>query len=178
MKKIPSIFISFFSLITIFLTVFSVSAFATDPGMTLSKTTLSVSEAGTASTFTLALTSQPTGSVTFSVTNPSPTQMSVTPLFLTFTGENWSTPQTVTVTATNDTKADGNIPVAVVLSVLDATSDDTFDSVPDSTVNVTVIDDDSCSLTITETNGSTMVTEAGTTDTFTVKLGSGRLPML
>ena len=118
MKKIPSIFISFFSLITIFLTVFSVSAFATDPGMTLSKTTLSVSEAGTSTTFTLALTSQPTGSVTFSVTNPSPTQMSVTPLFLTFTGDNWSTPQTVTVTATNDTKVDGNIPVAPPVTTL------------------------------------------------------------
>ena len=172
MKKTPSVFAGFFTVITIFLTVFSVSAFATDPGMTLSKTTLSVTEAGTSTTFTLALTSQPTGSVTFSVTNPAPTQMSVTPLFLTFTGDNWSTPQTVTVTATNDTKVDGNTPVVVVLSVLDATSDDAFDSVPDSTVNVTVVDDDSCSLTITESNGTTMVTEAGTTDIFTVKLGS------
>ena len=172
MKRNSSIFAGVFAVITLLLSALSLPAFAADPGVILSKTTLSVTEAGTSNTFTLALTSQPTGSVTFSVTNPSPTQMSVTPLFLTFTENNWSSPQTITVTATNDTKADGNTPVAVVLSVLGATSDNAFDSVPDSTVNVTVVDDDACTLTITETNGSTMVTETGTTDTFTVKLGS------
>ena len=107
MKRNSSIFAGVFAVITLLLAALSLPAFAADPGVTLSKTTLSVTEAGTSTTFNLALTSQPTGSVTLSVTNPSPTQLSVTPLFLTFTGDNWSAPQTVTVTATNDTKVDG-----------------------------------------------------------------------
>lgn len=59
-----------------------------------------VTEGGATDTYTVKLGSQPTASVTVSVTPNS--QVSVNPTSLAFTTANWSTPQTVTVTAVND----------------------------------------------------------------------------
>ena len=148
----------------------SLVAIAQSAGVTVSKTVASPTEAGTADSFTVVLDSQPATSVTFSVTNSAPTQLTVSPLYLTFTSANWDTTQTVTLTATNDTTGNETASATVTLSVLDATSDDTFDSVPDVVVNVTVVDDDFCGLKVLQSNVSTGVTEAATTDTFTVAL--------
>ena len=57
----------------------------------------SVAEGGATDTFTVSLKSQPSANVTITL-NPG-TQVTVSPSPLTFTAGNWSTPQTVTVTA-------------------------------------------------------------------------------
>ena len=49
-------------------------------------------------------------------------------------------------------------------------SDNNFDAVADQTVSVSTTDDDVAGFTIVELEGSTSVTEAGSTDTFTVVL--------
>ena len=161
-----------FTALSMLLNSHSLVAIAQSAGVTVSKTVASPTEAGTADSFTVVLDSQPATSVTFSVTNSAPTQLTVSSLYLTFTNANWDTAQTVTLTATNDTVADETTSATVTLSVLDATSDDAFDSVPDTVVNVTVVDDDFCGPKVVESNGSTGVTEAATTDTFTVALGA------
>jgi hypothetical protein len=62
---------------------------------------------------------------------------------------------------------------------MDATSDTAYAEVADKVIAVSVADDDVCGVVVVESNGSTMVTEAATTDTFTVALehspaGDGR----
>ena len=56
--------------------------------------------------------------------------------------------------------------------MVDAITDDDFDSVADQTVSVATADDDVAAFTIAETSGSTGVDESGNTDTFTVVLNA------
>jgi hypothetical protein len=164
--------IAFMAVFATLLGAWPLAAAAQSAGVTVSKTVAAPTEAGTVDSFTVVLDAQPSTSVTFSVTNSAPTQLTVSPLYLTFTNANWDTVQTVTLTAINDTTGNETASTTVTLAVLDATSDDAFDSVPDTVVTVTVVDDDFCGPKVVESNGSTGVTEAATTDTFTVALGA------
>ena len=132
----------------------------------------SITEGGTAGSFTVSLGAQPTTPVTVSVASSDTLQATVSPAYLTFTSDNWSANQTVSVTAVDDTTADGDKTVSVTLSVMDATSDTAYAEVADKVIVVSVADDDVCGVVVVESNGSTMVTEAATTDTFTVALGA------
>ncbi len=57
-------------------------------------------------TYTVVLTMQPTADVTVTVTVPSGEDFTVNPSPLTFTDQNWDTPQTVTVASSADTDTD------------------------------------------------------------------------
>ena len=160
------------TVISALLAVYSLPVNAETPGIGVSKPTATVSEGGTTDWFNVWLGTQPATSVTLSVVNSATTQLTATPLYLTFTGSNWNTPQAVTLTATNDTADDGDTTATITLSVLDGASDDAYDTVADAAVTVSVSDNNTCGLTIVESNGSTGVTEAATTDTFTVALGA------
>ena len=70
----------------------------------------------------------------------------------------------------DDDIIDGTQNSTITVSIIDGISDDAFDSVADQTVSVTTADDDVAGFTVTETEGSTGVTEAGSTDLFTVVL--------
>ncbi|MCJ8281167.1 MAG: hypothetical protein MJK14_15135 [Rivularia sp. ALOHA_DT_140] len=129
-----------------------------------------VTEAGSTDTFTVVLDTQPTEDVVIEITNPDTTEATVSTNSLTFTAANWDTPQTVTVTGVDDPLVDGNQTTPLTLSVDAPNSDDNFDSLSDQTVNVITVDDDSAGFTVTESDGNTTVTEAGSTDTFTVVL--------
>ncbi|HKO48042.1 MAG TPA: Calx-beta domain-containing protein, partial [Polyangiaceae bacterium] len=59
-------------------------------------------------TFTVALNSQPSDEVTFSVTSLDTSEGTVSPATLKFSTGNWKTPQVVTVTGVNDDLADGD----------------------------------------------------------------------
>ncbi len=153
----------------------TVSVMTTDndaSGFTITQTggSTSVTETGSTDTFSVVLTSQPTSNVVLSVTSGDTTEATVSAPTLTFTPANWNIPQTVTVTGVNDLLDDGDIASTVTLSVVDASSDNTYDPLADQTVSVTTIDNDASGFTIAQTGGSTSVTEAGTTDTFTVVL--------
>ena len=71
-------------------------------GLELSETALAVSEGGSA-TYTVALATQPTGQVTVTVGGTGGTDLSVDTSSLMFTVDDWSTAQTVEVTADEDT---------------------------------------------------------------------------
>ncbi len=73
-------------------------------GVTLSTTTVTVAEDST-STYTVVLDTQPTGNVTVVITDPANTVITADPAQLTFTPDNWVTPQTVTVSALVDPDA-------------------------------------------------------------------------
>ena len=70
-------------------------------GLALSRTDLIINE-GSTGTYTVVLTSQPTNDVTVSVDDHPPGRATVSPTSLTFTADNWNTPQTVTISSTED----------------------------------------------------------------------------
>ncbi len=76
-------------------------------GVEVSATTLSVSEGGTA-TYTVALESKPTDTVTVALSASGDADVTVSPSSLSFITENWSTAQTVTVSAAPDAAARGD----------------------------------------------------------------------
>ena len=70
-------------------------------GLALSRTDLIINE-GSTGTYTVVLTSQPSNDVAVSVDDHPPGRATVSPSSLTFTADNWSTPQTVTISSTED----------------------------------------------------------------------------
>ena len=72
-----------------------------DGGLTLSRTDLEIDE-GESGTYTVALASQPAADVTVEISQRPTGRATVSPASLTFTADNWNTPQTVTITSTED----------------------------------------------------------------------------
>ena len=74
-------------------------------GVTFSRNTLTVPEGGTA-IYTVEMDTRPLATVTMTLTRTGDNDLTVHPTTLTFTIGNWNTPQTITVTAAEDTDAD------------------------------------------------------------------------
>ena len=142
-------------------------------GFTIAETegSTGVDESGSTDIFTVVLNAEPSSNVVLDITSSDTGEATVTSS-LTFTAANWDTAQTVTVTGVDDDLIDGTISSSITVTVNDGSSDDNFDAVADQTVSVTTTDDDVAGFTIAETNGSTSVTEAGSTDLFTVVLNA------
>ena len=127
-------------------------------------TTLSVTE-GTDGTLAVNLTAQPTGgNVTVALTKSGSADVSLSPASLTFSGSNWNTAQTVTVSAAEDDDA------AVDKATLSlGASGANYDGVSAS-VKVDVVENDTVGLT-TNPSSDFGLTE-GTSSTFTVRLAT------
>lgn len=117
-------------------------------------------------TFTVMLNKVPASNVVINVASSNTADLTVSPATLTFTPANWSTRQTVTVTAVADQIVETREPVNVTLSVNDATSDDTFDPAPDQVLPIWLFDNPrrNESLIVVETGGDSWVAEGGKTD--------------
>ncbi|MFA8433533.1 MAG: choice-of-anchor D domain-containing protein [Marinifilaceae bacterium] len=141
-------------------------------GFTLAETDggTEVSETGTTDTYTVVLDAQPLSNVVLNVVSGDVNEVTVDKASLTFTNTNWNTPQTVTVTGVNDYLIDGSQSSVITIGVNAASSNDAFDGVLNQIVNVSTTDDDVAGFTLAETDGGTTVSEAGTTDTYTVVL--------
>jgi large repetitive protein len=134
-----------------------------------------VSEAGTQDSFTVMLNGEPASNVVLTVTSLDVSEVTASPATLTFTPANWALAQTVTLTGVDDPFVDGNQITQVIVSVNAALSDDAYDAVADVTVEVTTTDDDGAGFTVTESGGTTEVTEAAGdrhTDSLSVVLTS------
>lgn len=105
------------------------------PGVTLSSMTLAATEGGATGSYTIVLTSAPASNVSVTV-NPN-AQVSVSASTLTFTPANWSTAQTVTITAVDDAAVEGAHTGTIAHGV--GSADPAYNglSVPSVTVNVT-----------------------------------------
>lgn len=113
------------------------------PKIIVSKTALTMGENGGTGTFTAKLNVAPVSDVQVAVTSSSVADGTVAPALLTFTKTNWDTEQTVTVTGVNDNVVNNpNDTANIVLSVVDANSDDQYDAATDSTVVATFTNDD------------------------------------
>ena len=70
-------------------------------GLALSRTDLLINE-GQSGAYTVGLTSQPAADVSVAIGQRPPGRATVSPTSLTFTADNWNTPQTVTISSTED----------------------------------------------------------------------------
>ncbi len=108
--------------------------------ITVSPSGITVAENAGSDTFTVVLGAQPTSDVVIDLTSVESEEATVSPAQLTFTSLSWNTPQIVTVTGVADTFV-SNDSTDIMVSVNDATSDDSFDGLGD-TVEVTLVDDE------------------------------------
>ena len=116
-------------------------AVLTAPGVTLSKTALTVTEEdATGDSYTVVLDTLPTASVVVTVAGHAGTDVTATSTTLTFTTGNWSTAQAVTVTAAGDMDTTNDM---VTLTHSAASTDSDYGGIAIADVTVTVADDDS-----------------------------------
>ena len=126
--------------------------------------------AGRTDTYTVVLESRPTHDVTVTPT-PSSARVTVSGP-LTFTPVNWQTAQTVTVTAVDDDLVNVAADLRVSIAHAAVSTDPRYQGFDIGSVTVTITDDDSVGLTLTRTGDGTVVTDDGSTDTYSIVLNS------
>ena len=134
------------------------------PGVTVTPGSLTVAEGGTG-TYEVALPTQPTGNVTVAIRSDN-TEVTVSPASLTFTDTTWDAAQTVTVSAARDTDT-----VDDVVTLTHDPSGADYASVSDTTLTVTVEDDDLQPVTVSFGAATYAVAEGGSV-TVTVELSA------
>ena len=136
-----------------------------DDAVTITPTTLTVAENAGTATYTVVLNKAPTANVTVTPTSSDPAEATVSGA-LTFTGKNWNTAQTVTVTGVNDTSVTPAGQTATITHTVSNTGG--YTNVPAPDVAVTLPDDDA--VTITPTTLTVAENDAATISTYTVVL--------
>ena len=117
-------------------------------GVTLSKSSVSVREDGGRDSYSVTLGSQPTGNVTITAESGDRFAADVSPASLTFTPDDWDTPQTFRVHGVND---DLDNPNDRFTRIEHAASGADYDGVEIGSVAVSVQDDDNATPTPTPT---------------------------
>ncbi len=124
----------------------------------------SVSEAGlTSDSFTFALASQPSGTVTVAIASTNG-EVTLSTTTLTFTTGNWATPQTITVTAADDMDLEGPHTDLVTFTLTNPGG--TYDGLAVSGVTVNITDDDVPTSTVALVNEFVADHTGGDTEAF------------
>ncbi|MBD2694917.1 DUF4347 domain-containing protein, partial [Anabaena catenula] len=141
-----------------------------DPGVIITQSGGStyVTEGGGTDSYSVVLNAQPTGNVTVAINKG--TQLTTNVTQLVFTSQNWNVAQTVTVTAVNDNVAEGYQNTTIQHTA--TSTDSKYNGIAVSAVNVGITDNDIAGVNITQSGGSTYVTEGGATDSYAVVLKS------
>jgi glucose/arabinose dehydrogenase len=105
-----------------------------------------VVEGGSSDTYSVVLNTKPTANVT--VTLQKDSQVSVDKLSLTFTPNNWNMPQVVTVSAVDDTVAEGTHVSTINHTV--SSSDTAYNKINTSPLSVSIIDNDVVAISFTK----------------------------
>lgn len=142
----------------------------TPPGVTVTESdgATSVIESGTTDTYTIVLNAAPSSNVTIAVSPDAYSTVSTSSIV--FTTSNWNSAVTVTVSAVNNSIAEGTHTSQVTHT---ATSGDSgYNAITVSSVTASVTDNDTAGITVTQVGGTTAVTEGGVTDDITFVLTS------
>jgi len=122
-------------------------------------------EAGTTASFTVALSSAPTASVSIAITSTDVDENTVSPSSINFDADNWNTAQTITVSGVDDAIDDGDQTTIIVLAA--ATSADVnYHGQKPADVTVTNSDDDGLPTVILSIDNASLA-EAGGVATVT-----------
>ena len=132
-------------------------------GVTLSKSSLTINE-GSSDSYTVALDSEPTGTVTVTPSVTGSSDITLNKTSLSFTADNWNTTQTLTVSVAEDD--DAEIDSAVINHSV-AGADYASESAVDVAVNVTENETASTSVALSVNIGSLGESAAATTVTLT-----------
>ncbi|MFN8705806.1 MAG: beta strand repeat-containing protein, partial [Planctomyces sp.] len=124
---------------------------------------------GSTDTYQVVLNKAPTSNVTVTITSDSQVQVQGLGQF-TFTPTNWYIPQTVTIRALDDTDVEGTHFSRITHSVSETGG---YTGVVAKSVDVTVIDDEVAGVLVTQSGGSTNVTEI----TSKVPVGGGQITL-
>jgi large repetitive protein len=108
----------------------------------VSTTVFGVSEGGVSGTYSLSLLSIPATDVTVSIS--AGTQLTVSPTTVVFTPTGWNIPQTITVTAVDDTMVEGTHAASITHTA--SSGDGNYNSISVPTVTVTITDNDTASV--------------------------------
>ena len=127
---------------------------ANDVGIVPSTSSISVSETGSTSSFTLKLKSEPTANVVLSLSSSNTAEGIVSPSSLLFSRNNWNTTQTVTVTGVDDYYDNGSTSFSIIVGSPE-TSDTNYSAKPSSTINATNVDNDTAGITIIASDNQT-----------------------
>ena len=138
-------------------------------GVKASEGALTLAENGGTQTYTLMLTSAPAGNVTVTPQSSDPSAATVSGP-LTFTATNWQTPQTVTVTGVDDDIDNPNDQRTV--EITHAVAGGGYNDAEANDLQVTVTDDDSAGISVSEASDNATTTEAGGQVQFTIALAS------
>ena len=112
-------------------------------GVTVTPTELTVDEGDSAS-YTAVLTSEPTADVTIAIQIPDDAGIALNQTALTFTADNWNTPQTIEVTAAHDDDAVADDPVVLEHTIRGGD----YEDVTAAEVEVTITEDDTAGVTL------------------------------
>lgn len=134
--------------------------------ITESSGSTTATESGVTDTYTVVLDSLPTGNVDIALSSTS--GVTTTPATLTFTTGNWNIPQTVTVTAVDDSIAQGTHTATTTHTA--SSADVNYNGISVASVVTTVTDNDTAGITVGALSGNT--NEQAATGTFTVVLTS------
>lgn len=138
-------------------------------GVTVSEASSDTSEAGAQAIFSVVLNSKPTADVTFNFDSSNPGEGTVGAKSLTFTQDNWSSTQSVTVTGVDDEVADGKQAYSILFSPTQS-SDATYAALTPSTVALFNDDNDTAAIIVSNIDIDTG--EDGTQAHFSVTLNS------
>ena len=128
-----------------------------------------VTEGGSSDSYAVALATQPSSNVTISIDSGS--QLAASPSSAVFTSSNWSTPQTVNVLAVND-QVDEPSPHFGTITHSASSSDPTYNGISVPSLSVSITDNDTAAVLLTESGGSTQVREGGSGDSYNVVLAT------
>ena len=115
------------------------------------------------------LTVQPEAAVVIDLTHDSG-EIQLDRPSLTFTPADWNVPQIVTVSAVNDSRDDGDQVAFVTIAVSEQTTDGRYAALADKQLPVLIGDDDTLGINVSKNQA--LVSESGTTDSFTIVLAS------
>ncbi len=128
---------------------------------------LVTTETGGQDSFNVVLNTKPTDNVTIGLSSSNTGEGTVSPSTLTFTPDNWYTPQAVTVTGIDDSEADGDQTYTIITDMA-SSGDSNYNGLNPADVTVTNTNDDA-GIMVMPTAGL-VTTEAGGQDDFTVVL--------
>ncbi len=140
------------------------------PDIKMSASVTTVHEAGKASIVTFSLSMAPTSAVTITAAVSDETEIALDKLSITFTPDNWETPQTFLVSGINDGVRDGDTQSEISFTV--TTTDTQYTDFGPYLLNVKCVDDgeNTSSHIVLSRAGTLETTEDGQATTLSIKL--------
>jgi hypothetical protein len=138
-------------------------------GITVSEIRGDTTEAGQEAAFTVVLDSRPLADVVISMASSDATEGMSSPASLTFTPDNWETPQTVGVVGVDDLVDDGDVGYSIFFQAV-LSSDALYADMSVADVPVTNLDDDQAGVNVSAIDGNT--SESGLSAGFSLSLHS------